>query len=121
MALIDCPECGRQVSDKAPSCPGCGVLIAAQFPAEPEEREWDPAELEEWEFRDRSQRHRVYSVGLFFAGLLLGSGMKHVLGIEQEDIPWLFVLAQVLAIAGMGWLIGNELRTFWYYRKHKKA
>ncbi|WP_462321298.1 zinc ribbon domain-containing protein [Halochromatium sp.] len=28
MALIDCPECGRQVSDRAPTCPQCGVPIA---------------------------------------------------------------------------------------------
>jgi len=27
MALIDCPECGKQVSDSAPSCPHCGYLI----------------------------------------------------------------------------------------------
>lgn len=24
MALIKCPECGRDISDKAPQCPGCG-------------------------------------------------------------------------------------------------
>lgn len=24
MALITCPECGKQISDKAASCPGCG-------------------------------------------------------------------------------------------------
>ena len=24
MALIKCPECGRQISDKAKACPGCG-------------------------------------------------------------------------------------------------
>ena len=27
MALITCPECGRQISDRAPACPGCGILI----------------------------------------------------------------------------------------------
>lgn len=27
MALIDCPECGNEVSDKAPTCPRCGVPI----------------------------------------------------------------------------------------------
>jgi hypothetical protein len=27
MALISCPECGQQVSDKAPTCPNCGVPI----------------------------------------------------------------------------------------------
>jgi len=30
MALINCPECGQQVSDKAESCPSCGVGIAAK-------------------------------------------------------------------------------------------
>ncbi len=28
MALTDCPECGKQVSEKAPACPHCGVPIA---------------------------------------------------------------------------------------------
>ena len=27
MALISCNECGRQVSDKASQCPGCGAPI----------------------------------------------------------------------------------------------
>jgi len=29
MALIACPECGSEVSDKAPTCPRCGVPIAS--------------------------------------------------------------------------------------------
>ncbi|WP_420564143.1 hypothetical protein [Thalassobaculum sp.] len=28
MALISCEECGREVSDKAVACPGCGAPIA---------------------------------------------------------------------------------------------
>src|SRR5262245_9112134 len=30
MALIDCPECGRQVSTAAQACPSCGFPLAAQ-------------------------------------------------------------------------------------------
>jgi len=33
MALIECGECRRQVSNKAPACPGCGAPIAASVPA----------------------------------------------------------------------------------------
>lgn len=33
MAIIKCPECGRDVSDKAPACPNCGNPIAAQMVA----------------------------------------------------------------------------------------
>lgn len=28
MALIACPECGREVSDAAPACPACGYPVA---------------------------------------------------------------------------------------------
>ena len=34
MALINCPECGRQVSDQAQSCPQCGNPMATA-PSEP--------------------------------------------------------------------------------------
>lgn len=33
MALINCPECGKQVSDRAPACPNCGCPISAAAPA----------------------------------------------------------------------------------------
>lgn len=36
MALISCPECGREVSDKANACPHCGMpLTPAATPAQP--------------------------------------------------------------------------------------
>ena len=33
MALIPCPECGRQISDKAPTCPRCGCPANSFVPA----------------------------------------------------------------------------------------
>lgn len=27
MALINCPECGKEISDQATACPNCGVTI----------------------------------------------------------------------------------------------
>ena len=30
MALFTCPECGKQVSDKAEMCPNCGCPISKQ-------------------------------------------------------------------------------------------
>ncbi|MFO7552416.1 MAG: hypothetical protein R6W80_13490 [Haliea sp.] len=31
MALIQCAECGKEISDKAPNCPGCGVPLEPKF------------------------------------------------------------------------------------------
>jgi len=33
MPLIECAECGRQISDKAPTCPGCGAPPETFLPA----------------------------------------------------------------------------------------
>lgn len=27
MALIKCPECGKEISDKASACPNCGITM----------------------------------------------------------------------------------------------
>lgn len=32
MALINCPDCNKEISDKAPTCPGCGAPIGAAAP-----------------------------------------------------------------------------------------
>lgn len=33
MAMIQCPECGREVSDKANACPNCGCPISSTSPS----------------------------------------------------------------------------------------
>jgi hypothetical protein len=35
VALIKCPECGREVSDQAPACVGCGVPLTSASHAAP--------------------------------------------------------------------------------------
>lgn len=32
MGLINCPECGKKISDQAPTCPGCGMKIKKKKP-----------------------------------------------------------------------------------------
>lgn len=31
MALIKCPECRKEISDKANTCPNCGIIIKKKF------------------------------------------------------------------------------------------
>ena len=39
MALIKCPECGKEVSDKAKTCPNCGCQLATT--------KWETIDLDE--------------------------------------------------------------------------
>jgi hypothetical protein len=45
MALIKCLECGREVSDKAPVCLGCGAPIAGAVAVQPKGAQASPASL----------------------------------------------------------------------------
>lgn len=42
MALITCKECGKEVSDKAATCPGCGAPTASNATARPGRRKTSP-------------------------------------------------------------------------------
>lgn len=35
MALINCPECGKEISDKAESCPNCGYVLVKKIDEPP--------------------------------------------------------------------------------------
>ena len=136
MALINCPECDREVSDKAPTCPGCGVPIAAQFaeteptdntpPQQPQadpvtteevDEEWLRGEQEYLAFTDRIQIQRILSVLLFFGGLTLGMGMKAWMGDDVVGRPLVYTVADWMVYLGIVWLVVNELRNLWYHRK----
>lgn len=61
MALINCPECGREnVSDSAVACPGCGYGVKAHFERikqeEEEKRKKEEQEKEEIEQIEMVQR-----------------------------------------------------------------
>ena len=118
MALINCPECGRQVSDKAPTCPGCGVVIATQppeaVPQDSYDQRWDPVDLQLMEVKSRCQKHRMMSVLLLFAGLVLGTVMARFIDNSEALV---FDVARVLLYGGMVWLVLNELRYLWHQRK----
>ncbi len=46
MALIKCSECGREISDKAAACPGCGapIEVAADVERLPQHDEIEPSQ-----------------------------------------------------------------------------
>ena len=60
MALINCSECGHQVSDKAKTCPNCGCPIETQLPPPIPE----PAQAQQ---TDQAQQ-QTFPIGVFDNG-----------------------------------------------------
>jgi len=82
MALVNCEECGSQVSDRAAACPKCGCPIGSK--AEPEEHE--PVEIE--------QTGKNYKLGMLVGGAVFLGG---ILFLAKSDNP-----AVGIALTGIG-------------------
>ncbi len=81
MALIACPACARQVSEAAPSCPGCGHPIAAPRQAT---------------FKDALTRPDSLKSGFTVLGLYVTA-------------PWIArVIALVLFVALAAWVVAQK-------------
>ena len=105
MPLVTCPDCGKEVSDSAPACVGCGrPMESAPAPTEPSARA-DPLSPPAWEcpgcggsqFKKFSllyEEHRSTStskttglgLGLGAGGLGLGVGGAKSKGISMTEL-----------------------------------
>lgn len=66
MALIKCPECGKEISDKASACPNCGCPIFQ----EPENIAYEADDLEEDEPEIEESYISIASLVLFILGVI---------------------------------------------------
>lgn len=87
MALIPCPACARQVSEAAPTCPGCGHPISAPH---------QDAVRGGGTFKDALTRPDAVRSGFTVLGLFVTA-------------PWIArVLALVLFVGLAAWVVAHK-------------
>jgi len=79
MALINCDECGKQISDQAHFCPNCGKPKQTPIVIEQTSKQWKKLQIASWMFftsgvvlslmmwNEKADFGRAY----FFVGILL--------------------------------------------------
>lgn len=74
MSLIKCLECGKEVSDKAPSCPNCGYPIAQATPLSSSLESLDENNYDEIiaELLSRNNNNKILTI----KGLMRSTGMS---------------------------------------------
>lgn len=90
MALIKCPECGKEISDKAKTCPNCGAPVVLK--AQPTQSNVAPPPMVKNNMPEKKKGSCLKSIGIFFAviivlgviGNLLGGGKDNKLEKTQE-------------------------------------
>lgn len=92
MPLITCPECGKQVSDQAASCPHCGYPLTPVKKAEPRKRNANPdfSKMEVIMYRGSKQAIITGIIVFVFCLTLVAFGVVLLLkfkGIQRVIFP----------------------------------
>lgn len=78
MALIKCPECGKEISDKAAACPNCGHPIATENqngksqPPAPEPRIYAPQEKNPKKPLRKGDKVLIFIIALACISIIIG-------------------------------------------------
>jgi hypothetical protein len=133
MALINCPECGAQISDQAPTCPQCGFPIAPaahdagapvaqaaaaggagsaqDVPPLPTERSAEP-------FRIAGRRVPIAAL-LFWGGMVVGILLKYgIFGGGDVPAPLRYV-PYFMLFGGVLWFAVTEFTMIIRNRKRR--
>jgi uncharacterized membrane protein YvbJ len=108
MALINCPECERQVSNAAPFCPGCGVGISTDNEAVGSGVQ---------HLTTTQATSKKFKAQILFATLLFWCGLFEVLlalGVETRNSTTGTLSSLAMAV-GVSWYIVTKLRIWWHH------
>lgn len=108
MALIDCPECGKQVSDAARACPGCGVSIAGAS-----EEKAAGANLTTTQITSKKLKLQQVASAL----LLLGGVVSLLTVNSSPDEPMgPSPIPTALTSIGLVWFVVTRIRIWWHHK-----
>lgn len=108
MALINCPECGKNVSSAAPTCPSCGVPIAKSITNNVGDGTFTIQETG----KDLKEQYFIslflIAIGVVWIIWQLKSGSP---GDGQfNPLPFLFV------VGGLIWYFVTRSRIWWHHK-----
>lgn len=103
MAIIQCPDCGFKISDKAAVCKRCGFVIEGMA----------PEELERKRRNHKAEAINKLTSQTMLAMLLFIAGIGGVFFFREEtsaDTVWQVQVSFVLMGVGFIWYIVNRIR-----------
>lgn len=107
MALINCPNCSKQVSSKAALCSFCQYIIKDMS-------EEQRLNIERMNKIETSQR---IMTGSMFAMLLFCGGFGFMFWGEPSPHSWQYMISAGISSIGFIWYIINRVRLIFLKRK----
>lgn len=98
MALIKCPECENEISDKANVCPNCGYQVGDYLREEKERLEKEAQERQRKEKKEKqAEEMQVLKNKLF--------------GSKKKRIAWVVAILLLIAVCILGYIVTYDVRS----------
>lgn len=108
MALIMCPDCGKDVSDAAPACPHCGRPVTLSSRISPPSSEVSTIELT----GKRLKLHSLLSALAIIVGLVW---LIANTSTGQPSVGGMMVSAGLM-VGGLAWFVITRIRIWWHHK-----
>lgn len=103
MAIVNCPNCSRKISDKAAVCDNCGFVLG-NLDAQTLERKRRRLKADQL---NKLTTQSMLAMLLFVAGI---AGVFYFRDTTSADPTWQSQLALVVTVVGFVWYIVNRMR-----------
>ena len=111
MPLISCPDCGHQVSDRAPSCPSCGAPISG---AREDKVLGTPVETIQETSKHLKKNVAISTTIMVFGFILLVPSICST-SESSSTSPVLFI-GLLITIVGLAWLLYTKAQIWWHHK-----
>jgi uncharacterized membrane protein YvbJ len=108
MALINCPECKKEVSDLAPYCPNCGVPIDGA-------KEKKAAGAKLTTIQETSKKFKIHYI-LSSLLVIIGFLLIFVPIGEFKERPEFWAIPIILMIIGLVCMVITRFRIWWHHK-----
>ncbi len=112
MALINCPECNRKISNNAPTCPMCGTPIAIQS----EIRATGTALTTIQQTSKKFKTHIIVSSLIFWISFTLFIFKVTAGTLSEGSITQPEIIIMIGIFGGMMWYFITKFRIWWHHK-----
>lgn len=109
MALINCKECGKKVSDAANNCPYCGIVVAGIS----DQKAAGTPIVTTQETAKKFKLHIIFAYLLFFGGCI---GTWNMSAAESANEDPLFIIFRIMFVIGFFLYIYTKIRIWWHHK-----
>lgn len=96
MALIECFECGNQVSDAAATCPKCGVAIASNIKQDIESVEEESKGLIKGFFEAKLSMQILFTLGMWVSAVITVYAYQNNSDSALTPLFWIIGIASLI-------------------------